>query len=136
MTGFFISNTDVDKRWAECIAFILEEEGFTTVVQARDFRPGSNFVLAMRHAASTADKTVMVLSDDYLRSEMAAPEWASAFVQGAQGLERKLLPIILRACQPQGLLKAAVQVRIMGMDEATARDAVLAGARRSREMRD
>jgi hypothetical protein len=101
-------------------------------VQAWDFRPGSNFVLAMQHAASTADRTVMVLSDDYLRSEMAAPEWASAFVQDPQGLEQKLLPIMVRACQPQGLLKAIVQVRIMGMDEAAARDALLAGARRTR----
>ncbi|KRE12678.1 hypothetical protein ASE66_19445 [Bosea sp. Root483D1] len=132
MTDFFISYTGVDRAWAEWIAFTLEEEGFTTVVQAWDFRPGGNFVLEMQRAASTADRTVMVLSDDYLRSEMAAPEWASAFVQDPQGLEQKLLPIMVRACQPPGLLKPIVQVRIMGMDEATARDAILAGARRTR----
>lgn len=132
MTDFFISYTGVDKRWAEWIAFILEEEGFTTILQAWDFRPGSNFVLEMQRAASTANRTVMVLSDDYIRSEMAAPEWASAFGQDPQGLERKLLPIMVRACKPQGLLSAIVQVRVMGMSEAEAREAVLAGTSRAR----
>lgn len=132
MTDFFVSYTGVDKAWAEWIAFILEEEGFSTIIQAWDFRPGSNFVLAMQDAAAKADRTVMVLSDDYLRSQMAAPEWAAAFVQDPRGLEQKLLPIMVRACQPQGLLKPIVQVRILGMDEATARDAILAGARRTR----
>lgn len=132
MIDFFISYTGADKAWAEWIAFILEEEGFTTVVQAWDFRPGGNFVLEMQRAASTADRTVMVLSDDYLRSDMAAPEWAAAFVQDPKGLEQKLLPIMVRTCQPQGLLKAVVQVRIMGLDEEAARQAIVAGARRAR----
>ncbi|AOO82984.1 toll/interleukin-1 receptor domain-containing protein [Bosea vaviloviae] len=132
MTDFFISYTGVDREWAEWIAYILEEAGFSTVVQAWDFRPGSNFVLAMQKASETAERTVMVLSPDYLKSEMAAPEWASAFARDPQGLERKLLPIMVRACEPQGLLKAIVQVRIVGMDEDASRQAILSGVNRTR----
>lgn len=34
MTDFFISYTGVDRPWAEWIAYVLEEEGFTTKIQA------------------------------------------------------------------------------------------------------
>jgi hypothetical protein len=54
MKDFFISYTKADQAWAEWIAWKLEEAGYSTVIQAWDFRPGSNFVLEMQRAASTA----------------------------------------------------------------------------------
>ena len=47
MTDFFISYNKADKTWAEWIAWELEAKGFTTVIQAWDFRPGSSFILEM-----------------------------------------------------------------------------------------
>ena len=38
----FVSYTGVDRRWAEWIAWVLEEAGHTVALQAWDFRPGSN----------------------------------------------------------------------------------------------
>ena len=61
--------------WAEWIGYVLEEEGFSVIIQAWDFRPGSNFVLEMQKAATEADRTIMVLSPDYLKSQFASPEW-------------------------------------------------------------
>ena len=49
---FFISRNGADARWAEWIAWHLEKEGYTTILQDWDFRPGSNFVLDMQRAAS------------------------------------------------------------------------------------
>ena len=69
MTDFFISYTGADQRWAEWIAYVLEEEGRSVVIQAWDFRPGANFVLEMQKAAETAARTIMVLSPDYLKSQ-------------------------------------------------------------------
>ena len=40
---FFISYTSTDRPWAEWIAWQLEHEGFSVVIQAWDFRPGGNF---------------------------------------------------------------------------------------------
>jgi hypothetical protein len=68
MKNFFISYNRADKAWAEWIAWQLEKAGFTTVIQAWDFRPGSNFVLEMQQAATEAERTVAVLSPDYLKS--------------------------------------------------------------------
>ena len=78
---FFVSYTGVDRQWAEWIAWVLEEAGHTVVLQAWDFRPGSNFVLAMQQAAEQAERTIAVLSPDLLASRFTAPEWAAAFAK-------------------------------------------------------
>jgi len=132
MTDFFISYTHTDTSWAEWIAYVLEEDGFSVVIQAWDFRPGSNFVLEMQKAASAAERTLMVLSPDYLKSGMAAAEWAGAFAQDSQGLDRRLVPVMVRECSPTGLLPAIVQIRIMGLDEEAARAAISAGVSQKR----
>lgn len=132
MTDFFISYTHADENWAEWIAYTLEDAGFSVVIQAWDFRPGSNFVLEMQRASQAAERTILVLSPDYLNSRMAAPEWASAFAQDPEGVERRLVPVMVRRCEPAGLLPAIVQIRIMDMDEDRAREVLLAGLDRKR----
>jgi hypothetical protein len=128
MAHFFVSYTSSDRAWAEWIAFVLEEEGLSTVIQAWDFRPSSNFVLEMQRAAAGADRTIMVLSPDYLTSQFASAEWASAFADDPSGLGRKLLPVTVRECSPAGLLRAIVRIDLTGLDEESARSALLAGA--------
>lgn len=124
---FFISYTAADTVWAEWIAYVLEDAGFTTVVEAWDFRPGSNFVLEMQRAASEADRTIMLLSPNYLRSEFASSEWASAFARDPQGIHRKLLPIMVRQCEPKGLLGSIVHISLVGKDEDEAVAAIIRG---------
>lgn len=132
MADFFISYTHVDSEWAEWIGYALEEQGFSVVIQAWDFRPGSNFVLEMQRAAAKADRTILVLSPDYLKSQFASPEWAAAFAQDPQGLDLKLVPVMVRPCEPKGLLTQIVQIRIAGKDEAAARQLLLKGIDRKR----
>jgi len=127
MTDFFISYTHADTAWAEWISYVLEEEGFSVIIQAWDFRPGKNFVLEMQNAATKAERTLMVLSPDYLRSQFASPEWASAFGQDPQGQSAKLVPVMVRGCQPTGLLASVVQIRIVDLDENSARKILLTG---------
>ncbi len=62
MKDFFISYNKADRQWAEWLAWQLEEAGYTVVLQAWDFRPGSNFVLEMQRAAVEAERTIAVLS--------------------------------------------------------------------------
>ncbi|MER9076646.1 toll/interleukin-1 receptor domain-containing protein [Mesorhizobium sp. M0904] len=127
MTDFFISYTHADTAWAEWIGYVLEEAGLTVTIQAWDFRPGSNFVLEMQRAAAEAVRTILVLSPDYLKSQFTSPEWAAAFTSDPQGLNRKLVPVLVRPCQPIGLLTSLVQIRIIDMPEETARATLLAG---------
>ena len=82
---FFISYNKADTHWAEWIAWQLEEAEYTTILQAWDFRPGSNFVLDMQKAAENAQRTVMVLSPNYLNVLYTQPEWAAAFANDPTG---------------------------------------------------
>jgi hypothetical protein len=91
--NFFISYSKADLPWAEWIAWQLEAEGYTTTVQAWDFRPGSNFVHDMQRAAAEAERTIAVLSPDYLASLYTQPEWAAAFAQDPTGEKGPLLPV-------------------------------------------
>ena len=125
--GTRVSYTSADKAWAEWIGFVLEEGAFTAVIQAWDFRPGSNFVLEMQRAATEADRTIMVLSPDYLKSQFASPEWAAAFAQDPQGLKRKLVPVMVRQCQPPGLLISVLLISLVGEDESAAKGLLLNG---------
>jgi hypothetical protein len=116
---FFISYTHADREWAEWIAGILEKAGYSTLLQAWDFSPGSNFVIEMK-AATRARRTIAVLSPDYLNSAYATSEWAAAFALDPSSSERRLIPVRVRACEPEGLLKAIVFIDLvdLGKDEA------------------
>lgn len=129
---FFVSYNKADRAWAEWIAWQLEHAGYTTILQAWDFRPGSNFVLEMQRAASEAERTIAVLSPDYLTSLFTQPEWAAAFAQDPTGEKGTLLPVRVRECKLDGLLASIIYIDLLGRDEITARDVLLAGIRRER----
>jgi len=85
---FFISYTGADCRWAEWIAWCLEQDGYTVIIQAWDFPAGSNFVYEMDNALKEAERVVAELSPAYLTSKYALTEWAGAFRSDPQGKER------------------------------------------------
>ncbi|MEL6816538.1 MAG: toll/interleukin-1 receptor domain-containing protein, partial [Cyanobacteria bacterium J06598_3] len=120
-----MSYNRADKGWAEWIAWTLEDAGHEAVIQAWDFRPGGNFVLDMQRAAAETEKTILVLSENYLASEFAQPEWASAFADDPTSLERRLIPVRVQVCEPRGLLRPIVYVDIVGVEKETARQRIL-----------
>jgi len=132
MKDFFISYNKADKEWAEWIAWQLEEAKYTTVLQAWDFRPGSNFVLEMQKAASEAKCTIAVLSQSYIDAEFTQPEWAAAFAQDPKGEDRKLVLVRVRECEPKGLLAPIVYIDLVDLPETAAKDALLAGVKLER----
>jgi len=127
MAHFFVSYTHVDTAWAVWIAWVLEEEGHTATLQKWDFRPGGNFVIEMQNAAAKADRTIAVLSPDYLESSFATPEWAAAFADDPMGSKLKLVPVRVRECDPNGLLKAVIRIDLVGVDEVVARQQLIDG---------
>jgi tetratricopeptide (TPR) repeat protein len=129
---FFISYNSADKNWAEWTAWMLEEAGYTTVLQAWDFRPGSNFVLEMQRAASEAERTIAILSPAYLDALYTQPEWATAFVQDPTGEKGTLLPVCIQKCDLKGLLPAIIHINLVDLDETAANKALLQGIRRER----
>jgi len=129
MTQFFISYTRADRQWAAWIASQLEAAGHSTVLQAWDFRPGSNFVEEMDRATTNADRTVVVLSPDSLASDFARSEWQAAFRRDPVGTARRLVPVQVRRIDRQGLglLGPVVAIDLVGLNEPAARTALLEG---------
>jgi len=129
---FFISYNKADRRWAEWIAWELEEAGYSTILQAWDFRPGSNFVMEMDEATREAHQTIAVLSPEYLNAVYTKPEWANAFAQDPTGKGRKLIPVRVRKGDLKGLLAQIVFIDLVGVDETVARNSLLAGIKSGR----
>jgi tetratricopeptide (TPR) repeat protein len=132
MKDFFVSFNRADRAWADWIAWTLEEAGYQVVYQPWDFRPGGNFVLEMQKAASEARKTVVILSDDYLKADYTQPEWAAAFAQDPRGEDRKLIPLRVAPCSPTGLLKPLIYADLVGLPPDAAKAAVLTAVSDSR----
>ncbi|MBA1340616.1 MAG: hypothetical protein C5S40_00570 [ANME-2 cluster archaeon] len=89
------------------------------MLQAWDFRPGSNFVLEMQRAASEAEKTIAILSRDYLDAFYTWPEWSAAFAMDPTGIEGTLLPVRVRKCDLKGLLPTVIYIDLVNLDETS-----------------
>jgi hypothetical protein len=129
---FFISYTQVDRAWAEWIAWELEAADFTTLLQAWDMPPGVAFVHEMDQAIQGTKHTLVVLSPAYLLSEFGEAEWRLGFRKDPSGARRQLIPVRIEQCEPQGLLGERVWIDLVGLDEGQARAALLEGVRPER----
>jgi hypothetical protein len=61
------------------------DAGRDVIIQAWDFRPGSDFVVRMHGALMECDHVVAVLSHAYLLSAYATSEWAAAMGRTRRG---------------------------------------------------
>lgn len=132
MTDFFISYTHVDRSWAVWIAWQLEEAGYTTTIQAWDFKPGSDWVEKMHSATQESARTIAVLSSDYLTSVYGRAEWRVAFRNDPTGNRGLLIPVRVANVEPPGLLSTRTYIDLVDTDEQTARDALLIGLAQQR----
>ena len=129
MKDFFISFNKADRAWASWIAWQLEAEGYTTIFQPWDFRPGSNFVLRMQEAATQANRTIAVLTSDYLASGFTQPEWAAAFAKDPTGRAGMLVPVRVKECDLEGILPTIIYVDLVGLDAEAAHQTLSEGVR-------
>lgn len=91
-----------------------------------------NFVVNMQKATAEAQRTVAVLSPDYLAARYTQPEWAAAFAQDPTGEKGTLLPIRVRACDINGLWSQIVYIDLVGRTETQARENLLTKVRSGR----
>lgn len=107
---FFVSYSSLDKEWAEWIAYQLEENGYTTVIQAWDWGAGNNFIWEMQNAARTCERTIIVLSPAFLGAIYTQPEWTQAFRRDPTGEKRLLIPIRVSECELEGFFGPLVYI--------------------------
>jgi tetratricopeptide (TPR) repeat protein len=112
----------------------VESAGYRTTIQAWDFRPGQNFVVAMQDAASSAERTLAVISPAFFESRFTRAEWTAAFSKDPDGSAGKLIPVRVRECEPPGLLHSTVYINLIGLGEVAARTKLLDGIDAGRAM--
>lgn len=122
---FFISYNKANRAWAEWIAWVVESEGYSSIIQEWDFKAGGNFVVEMDKAMKQSERTIAVLSQDYVDAAYTTPEWAHKFAQDPQGLGRKLVPVRVAPCDVEGLLGQVIYIDLVGLDEEMARKRLL-----------
>ncbi|HJU01879.1 MAG TPA: FxSxx-COOH system tetratricopeptide repeat protein [Actinomycetes bacterium] len=129
---FFVSYAHENQTWAEWIAWQLEEAGYTTVLQAWDFTPASDWASWMQRATSTAHRTIAVLSLAYLQSVYSEAEWRVAFANDPAGDRGLLVPVRVENLRPPGLLQTRVYVDLVGLNESEAAARLLEAVSRDR----
>lgn len=130
MRDFFVSYTDHDRKWAEWIAWQLEEGGFSVVIQAWDFT--GNWIVAMDRAMREAERTIVVLSRPYIEALFTHSEWAEAFRRDPTGELDLLVPVKISPVTLSGILAKIVYIDLIEVSEDEARQRLLARANRQR----
>jgi hypothetical protein len=86
----------------------------------------------MQQAATEAERTIAILSPNYLSALYTHPEWQAAFAQDPTGERGILLPVRVRECEVTGLLAQIIFIDLVGLDEQTSRETLYRGVKRVR----
>ncbi|MBU1628221.1 toll/interleukin-1 receptor domain-containing protein, partial [bacterium] len=124
---FFISYNKDDKDWAKWIASVLEEAGYSFIIQARDIRPAHDFINEMRKALSECERMIGVLSKSALESDYVQAEWNAVIAVDPIGEKGKLLLVRVKACESKELLLARIFIDLIGLAEKDAKAKLLKG---------
>ncbi|MBM7775572.1 WD40 repeat protein [Actinokineospora baliensis] len=115
---FFISYSLVDDAWATWIAHELEAAGYSVMIQAWDFVPGTHFLDFIDRGIRESSAVIAVLSRDYLRSQYGRLEWMAALQAAHDRPDTKLLlPVRVADVFPEGLLAPITFVDLVGIDD-------------------
>src|SRR5438876_10883938 len=114
-TDFFISRTGADAQWAKWIGQVLEEAGYSVILQDWDFHAGEDFVAKMDAAMRSSDRTIAVLSRNYDHALFTVPEWTNAIARDPTGRDAVLLPVRVDDIVPEGIFKTRVYIDLFGV---------------------
>jgi hypothetical protein len=85
----------------------------------------------MQNATVDSERTLLVMTANYLSSVYTQPEWAAAFANDPTGVKGLILPVRVELCEPAGILKAITYCDLVGFGVADARDRLLAAVQPS-----
>jgi hypothetical protein len=95
----FISYSHKDSDWVvNTLLPKLESHGFKVIIDFRDFRSGSFSVDEMQRAVEESRHTLLVLSDDYVKSEWTKFENVMAQTLDPGAIQRIVIPVLHKDC--------------------------------------
>src|SRR5690242_20253030 len=126
---FFISFNQADREWAIWIAWVLNANGHGVFFQDWDFR--GSFIEQMHQATLRSKRTLVVLSDSYLRSEYARSEAWAVLAGDPVGHQDRVVLVKVGPTGDLGLLAHLAYVDLTSAEEGEAEDLLLGRARMS-----
>ncbi|MFF1612474.1 TIR domain-containing protein [Amycolatopsis sp. NPDC058278] len=118
---FLVSYAPEQERWAEWIAWELTAAGHRVHIEAWDAVAGTHDAQRLHDAVRWSTRTLALLSRDYLRSDEVGTEWQAAWSADRDGMRRKLIPVRIEPCEPDGLLRGIKYIDLAGLPQAHAR---------------
>lgn len=101
LSDVFISYSHVDTDWVHNVLLPrLEAGGLKVHIDSRDFVAGAPFMTNMENAVKNSRHMVVVLTPDWAASDYAQFEGLLVQSKDPIGRKRRLVPIMLRDCQP------------------------------------
>jgi hypothetical protein len=122
---FFLSYSNKNDAFARFVDDVLCKAGYRVFAQWRDMPVGSNFVHEMNKGLARSERLVALLSPDYVASEHAMSELASAYNDDADGSKRKIVPFIIAPVDPPPLFQQIVWRQIFSLSRDDAVRAIL-----------
>ena len=129
-TRFSIICAAADQAWAQWVGWQLAEAGFEVDLDAWRV-PGTNKVHALDQAVRADGRTLVLLSPHVVEAPETLPGWDPAYLKDSAGNDRLLIPVVVEACEPKGLLASLVSISLAGLDEQEAQSALLDGIERA-----
>lgn len=102
LADVFISYHPADKAWVRqtLLPLLEKQNGLRAIVDWRDFEIGVPKVMNVEKAVMGSRSTLIVLTPEWVQSEWNAFQELLASTTDPSGVQRKLLPVMLRACTP------------------------------------
>ena len=129
---FFVSFNQADRAWATWIAWVLDKAGYSVFFQDWDFR--GSFIEEMHQATMRCARTLVVLSDNYLRSEYARSEAWAALAGDAVGRKDRIVTIKVGPTGDLGLFAHFAHLDLGSEAEADAERLLCERARKSLDL--
>ena len=126
---FFVSFNQADREWATWIAWVVEEAGYSVLFQDWDFK--GSFIEHMHQASLRAGRTLVVLSDNYLRSEYARSEAWAALAHDPVGREDRTVNVKVGPIGDLGFFSHFGYLDLTDSTEADAERLLLERAKKS-----
>jgi hypothetical protein len=119
---FFVSYSNVDRGWAEWVAWQLRRDGFKVLLQAWHMVAASNWPERMAAGIAGAERTISLVSPSYLASEYCTAEWQGAWKADPLGRRRTLVVFRIVECRIPAPLNSIVTVDLFRHGESDARE--------------
>ena len=96
----FISYSHKNSDWVTGILVPkLENHGFKVFIDVRDFRGGSFSVIEMERAVNSSKRVILVLTNEYLKSQWTMFENVMGQTLDPAASNRKIIPILRNKCK-------------------------------------